>query len=348
MTRRARITWLVDSTNPTGRIVMSLRQMQVLAADHDVAGLALTPPAAGAERTRLVRAFPPARSLAGEARLARSDVIVTVGDRTAASAVARLAPGTRVVHTVHVNASTALSGNRFMQAAPRIAGAIVPLAIDPADFARRSGIPAERVTAMDDFVPETESLLATGRSRWIVVAGTVTPATRQIVEAFALARPELPGWRLRVLGGGAEFAALSERVEELGLRERVVLVREAADIAPHYADAGLVVAINPAEANGLSVIEGLAAGVPVVGSPLVPAVGRLVRDGHNGVLLPRTDAVTIAETFVGLAADDRRRAALAAGARNDRAGLLTPAGAAQLRAYFAQILAQSRSVGGKS
>lgn len=346
MTRRARLTWLVDSTNPTGRIVMSLRRMQVLAADHDVAGLALTPPAAGAERTRLVRAFPPARSLAGEARLARSDVIVTVGDRTAASAVARLAPGTRVVHTVHATAATALAGHRFMQSVPRIAGAVVPLAIDPAEFARRSGIPAARVMAMDDFVPGTESLLATGRSRWIVVAGAVTPATRQVVEAFALALPGLPGWRLRVLGGGAEFDALGERVEELGLRERAVLLREVADIAPHYADAGLVVAINPAEANGLSVVEGLAAGVPVVGSPLVPAVARLVRDGHNGVLVPRTDTITLAEVLTGLATDDRRRAALATGARADRAGLLTPAMATQLRSYFAQILAQSPSAGG--
>lgn len=103
-------------------------------------------------------------------------------------------------------------------------------------------------------------------------------------------------------------------VERHGLGESVRFVGPLADVAPMMTAADLVVQPSHFEALGLSAIEALACGVPLVAS----AVGGLldfVVDGENGRLAPPQDPPSLAACIGPLLVDPAMRARLGARAR---------------------------------
>jgi glycosyltransferase involved in cell wall biosynthesis len=109
-------------------------------------------------------------------------------------------------------------------------------------------------------------------------------------------------------------------VERHGLGEAVRFVGPLADVAPMIKAADLVVQPSHFEALGLSAIEALACGVPLVAS----AVGGLldfVVDGENGRLCPPQDPPALAACIAPLLSDTVARARLAARARASVAGV---------------------------
>jgi phosphatidylinositol alpha-mannosyltransferase len=88
-----------------------------------------------------------------------------------------------------------------------------------------------------------------------------------------------------------------------------------AEKAAALASADLLVAPSlGGESFGMVLTEAFAAGTPVVASD-IPGYRDVVRDGADGVLVPRGDATALAETLRDLAVDPARRAGMATAAR---------------------------------
>ena len=103
-------------------------------------------------------------------------------------------------------------------------------------------------------------------------------------------------------------------VQAQGLAENVRFVGPLTDVVPMMLASDLVVQPSHFEALGLSAIEALACGIPLVAS----AVGGLldfVVDGENGRLSPPEDPPALAACLFPLLSDPRERARLAARAR---------------------------------
>lgn len=77
-----------------------------------------------------------------------------------------------------------------------------------------------------------------------------------------------PAWRLRIVGGGPERAALEELARSLGIADRVVFEGERAqsDLPSVYSRARVSVVPHRFDSFGKSVIESMACGTPVVGT----------------------------------------------------------------------------------
>jgi glycosyltransferase involved in cell wall biosynthesis len=331
VTRRPRAVWLLDSEAPTGATVMSLRRMRVLRDRLSSSAFSLLPVPGGVPAPSAYARIPQLSGLAAEVRIARAALVVTGTARTLAAAAPRLTGRTRLVHFLNALPDVAFANDLFTSRLTAAAVVVVPLELDPGEFARKAGIRREQVVAMDDFTVPEHSLLGTARARTILAADSLTDgaAAVALAEGFRLALPKLPGWQLRIAGWGPGLDALVNFVDRHQLAPRVLALGAQHDLAPHYLDAGLVVRIGPDEANGLSVLEALAAGVPVLGSESIPAVRRHVRHDVNGWVLDRTDPPAIAEAFVALA-DPARRERLGAAARTSRTGLVTAATSRQL------------------
>jgi len=71
------------------------------------------------------------------------------------------------------------------------------------------------------------------------------------------------GWRLTVLGDGSQRAYLRNWADRQGV-DAVHWVGRTADVTPYLDEAGMMLASAPAEPLGLSVLEAMAAGIPVV------------------------------------------------------------------------------------
>jgi glycosyltransferase involved in cell wall biosynthesis len=335
--RRPRAVWLLDAPQPTGAAIMALRRVRVLSRALASTPLALS--GGSAPVGSPLRGVQPAGGLAGEVRIARADLVVTTSERTLASAAPRLTGHTRLIHFLHARPDDELRSERFLRRIGAASRVIVPPSVDAAAFAAAVGLPSDRVSSMDDFTLPADALLSAAQPDVALAAGRLPAgsAILDLAEAFRLAGPELPGWQLRVAGDGPGRAELEDFVAAHRLRSRLLVLGARHDLAAHYLDAGLVARIEPTDVNGLSVLEALAAGLPVLAADSVPAARRHVRDGVDGRVLGRVDPPALAAALVELS-EPGVRAELAAAARTSGRGLLTDAGREELHALFATVL----------
>jgi glycosyltransferase involved in cell wall biosynthesis len=82
--------------------------------------------------------------------------------------------------------------------------------------------------------------------------------------AFAASGLADEGWELHVAGAGSERAHLEHEATRIGIAEATRFLGRVDDLDRRMADAALLIATAPAEPFGLSVVEAMAAGLPVV------------------------------------------------------------------------------------
>jgi glycosyltransferase involved in cell wall biosynthesis len=131
----------------------------------------------------------------------------------------------------------------------------------------------------------------------------------------AMSAPGLARARLSVVGDGPELEALASLSRELGIADRTTFLglRTDLNVLLHDVD----VFVHPAvwhEAFGLTVVEAMAAGCPVVASR-IGAIPELVVDSETGFVVAPGDSAGIARALERLAQDPSLRARLGAAAR---------------------------------
>lgn len=122
---------------------------------------------------------------------------------------------------------------------------------------------------------------------------------RVLIEAFATVAERIPDSQLVLLGHGAEMTAVKRQVGELGLVERVQLAGFQDSIWPWLARAHVFALPSNYESLGIAVLEGMAAGLPVVATA-VGGVTELVQPGVTGELVPPGDPAAMAEALVAI------------------------------------------------
>ncbi len=89
---------------------------------------------------------------------------------------------------------------------------------------------------------------------------------RTALRAWAASGLALDGWRMRIAGTGHEARLLVSLAAELGVSDSVDFLGHCDDVASEYARASILLAPTPLEGLGLSVVEAMAHGLPVVAS----------------------------------------------------------------------------------
>lgn len=117
--------------------------------------------------------------------------------------------------------------------------------------------------------------------------------TDLFVDAMIGLLPKYPHWSAIIAGRAtAEHAGfeadLRARVEKAGLADRILFVGEHKDIERWYRALSLFIAPQRWEGFGLTPLEAMASGVPVVAAD-VGAFSELMEEGMTGTLIPRGD-----------------------------------------------------------
>ncbi|MGD0485623.1 MAG: glycosyltransferase [Syntrophorhabdales bacterium] len=136
-----------------------------------------------------------------------------------------------------------------------------------------------------------------------------------LLRAFTLLGAARPGTRLVFVGRGyADDGENSEKevrdyVQTYGLEDRVLFAGYREDIADILESLDLFCLPSVSEGLPVSVLEAMAAGVPVVGSD-VRGIREVVRHGRTGLLFPSNDATSLARAIESLIGDVRTRTRL--------------------------------------
>jgi glycosyltransferase involved in cell wall biosynthesis len=144
------------------------------------------------------------------------------------------------------------------------------------------------ITCIPNAVPAVDVEPSDGESRLIVAAGRLIKVKRydRLLKAFALVSQRHPDWRLRLYGRGRQQAALRARIDSLGLYDRAFLMGPAAPIEAEWAKGAIAAVTSDAESFGMTLVEAMHCGVPVVSTDCPYGPGEIISNGQDGLLSP--------------------------------------------------------------
>ncbi len=131
--------------------------------------------------------------------------------------------------------------------------------------------------------------------------------TDLFVDAMIDLLPRYPGWMAvisgRVTSEHQAFAdGLKARIETAGLSDRIRFLGEVPDIKPWYQRLALYVAPSRNEGFGLTPLEAMASGVPVVASD-AGAYAEMIVEGETGSVVPAGDGAALTDAIETYLAD---------------------------------------------
>jgi mannosyltransferase len=201
------------------------------------------------------------------------------------------------------------------------------------------GIDTERFHVPADKAEAVRSVGLDPALRYIGCFGRVRhqKGTDLFVDAMIDLLPRFPEWSAIVAGRATQQhqayeAELRGRVEKAGLADRILFVGEHTDIERWYRALSLFVAPQRWEGFGLTPLEAMASGVPVVAAD-VGAFSELIVEGETGVVTPVGESAALAAAAGRYLADP---ALLAAHGEN---------GLARVNAMF-PLRREAESIGG--
>jgi glycosyltransferase involved in cell wall biosynthesis len=227
------------------------------------------------------------------------------------------------IYTVHGWSYTAHTGagSALYLWAERLLRPLTTVTICVAESERRAGLEARTcdeatttvihngVDLSGATVPQTRG----GPCRLVTVGRLQAPKDAlTLVRALA----ELPrgAYEAVIVGDGPDRPALESEVRRLGLESTVGLAGERNDVAQLLAASDVFVLSSRSEGLPLSILEAMAAGLPVVAAN-VGGVSELVLQGETGFLVPPGDPRSLAGALEHLLDDPGLRGRLGAAAR---------------------------------
>lgn len=209
----------------------------------------------------------------------------------------------------------------------RFDGPIVAVSHDLRDYMISARFPAKRVNVIHNGIAagSAPSPIQRGIARRQLGIGDDTFAIATVarldpvkdlhtmLDAFALVRRDISNARLFLVGDGPERDWLTARAARPDLAGSVTFAGYRSDVQTFLTAADLYVNSSISEGISLTILEAMAAALPVVATE-VGGTPEIV-DGATGVLVPSRDPARLASAIIGLGIDHRRRERLAAAAR---------------------------------
>lgn len=153
----------------------------------------------------------------------------------------------------------------------------------------------------------------TGRPPRVVTVGRLKEPKDFVGLVHALGRSGMP-FRAVVIGDGPDRPLVEEAIRNARVQDRVELLGEREDVPAQLAASDVFVLSSRSEGMPISVLEAMAAGLPIVASA-VGGIPELVEDGVSGLLVEAGDVDALAAALRRVLGDTELRERLGAAAR---------------------------------
>ncbi|MCP4724523.1 MAG: N-acetyl-alpha-D-glucosaminyl L-malate synthase BshA [bacterium] len=152
--------------------------------------------------------------------------------------------------------------------------------------------------------PELKKRIAPNGEKILVHISNFRPVKRvdEIVRLFARIQKELPS-KLMLIGDGPERGKAEQSCRDLGICDHTVFLGKQNAIPDYLSIADLLVCASENESFGMTILEAMSCGVPVVAYK-IGGIPEIIRDGKQGYMVPNDDADSFVESCVSILSDD--------------------------------------------
>ncbi len=164
------------------------------------------------------------------------------------------------------------------------------------------------IDAFDEAAKDEMSILLDPHCVYAIQVGALNARKRPdlAVRGFAIARQRCPSLRLILAGDGPDRQRTEQLARDLGVSTDVHICGVVANVPALLTRCHIGLLVSQAEGLALSLIEYMAAGLPVI-TCSIPAVDELVTHGQNGLVLSDHSPHGVADTLVHLYTSPRLR-----------------------------------------
>lgn len=135
-----------------------------------------------------------------------------------------------------------------------------------------------------------------------------------LIEAFSIFQESHPDYRLVIYGQGSLKDSLLDLISNKGLQKRASISSHTPDIHEQIKDAGMFVSSSNFEGISNSMLEAMAIGVPTISTRSDGGgAEQTINDGMNGLLVPKGDAVALADAMARIADNEELASRLSKG-----------------------------------
>ncbi|WP_329313514.1 glycosyltransferase [Streptomyces sp. NBC_01278] len=197
-------------------------------------------------------------------------------------------------------------GNRVRRYYPEVDRLLV-LTPEDADLWIRAGM--ENVGSMPNPLPFMPDSPAPRSEKVVASVGRLAfeKGMDLLLDAWADAAPHHPDWVLRIYGAGVEEPALRAHAATLGLTDSVQWMGSTDDVLGALRGASVFAQASRAEGFPITLLEAMAAGVPVAAFDCAPGVREIVEHGEDGLLARLGNTMELAGHLRVLMADRELR-----------------------------------------
>ncbi|MFF2235610.1 glycosyltransferase [Streptomyces anulatus] len=177
-------------------------------------------------------------------------------------------------------------------------------------------------------------------SRIVTASGRLVDWKRfdLLVDAFGRLGAKYPDWTLRIYGSGAEKPKLRKQIDDMGATERILLMGHTKHLREELAKSALHTSTSTDETFGLTIVEAMTCGVPVLSTAGPHGPSEIISDGVDGALSPVGDAETFAKNLDWLLGDAETRARMGANAVEKARNYSNESQAVTYETYLARLL----------
>ena len=152
----------------------------------------------------------------------------------------------------------------------------------------------------------------------VISVGRLSPVKgfSQLIRAFKTVVDLYPDWELHIFGEGPERESLLDEIQSLGLQNSVLLHGTTKQVQEELTQASIYACSSRFEGFGLSILEAMSCGLPIVSFDCPYGPRSLIDNGHSGFLVPLDDVQGLSEKICLLIEDANLRKTMGENAYN--------------------------------